>query len=164
MILCKDTIRLYICWHKTKHKLHHSTRQWLSVISYILDDGFSRRKPKLSLYLWVPVEHFWYLPSKHWNSLPFWVLCYISMRTKFVTTGDIFLLSWIWLVTTFFCSQNHGTLLHVTRPLFRIWVRDYRVTRGTTLRDLSHGYLMGWFCISRPLGPSWVAFMLVKLM
>ena len=146
MILCKDTIRLYICWHKTKHKLHHSTWQWLSVISYILDDGFSRRKPKLSLYLWVPVEHIWYLPSKHWNSLPFWVLCYISMRTKFVTTGDTFLLSWIWLVTTFFCSQNHGTLLHVTRPLFRIWVRDYI------------GSPVGRLYVTYPMGISWDGF------
>ena len=24
-----------------------------------------------------------------------------------------------------FCSWNHGILLHVTRPVFRAWVRDY---------------------------------------
>ena len=40
------------------HKLHHFTRHWLlSIISYVLDEGFSHLKPKFSLYCDVPVEH-----------------------------------------------------------------------------------------------------------
>ena len=37
------------------------------------------------------------------------------------------------------------------------------VTHGTILRELSHGYLMGQFYVSRPLGPPWKTFTLAKL-
>ena len=68
------------------------------------------------------MEHFWYLPSKHWNSFPFG--CHVIYPHKIYYDWWHYLLSWIWLVTAFFCGY-HRILLHVTRPLFRVWVRDY---------------------------------------
>ena len=38
---------------------------------------------------------------------------------------DVLLLSRIWSVIAFFCGWNHGILLCVIRPLFRVWVRDW---------------------------------------
>ena len=49
----------------------------------------------------------------------------LSINAKFVSTDDVFLLSQTRLATTFFCSQNYGIILCVTRPLFRIWVQDH---------------------------------------
>ena len=145
------------------HKLHHSTWQWLlGVISYVLDDGFSPWKPKLSFYLWVPVEH-----SN---------ICLVNIEIHYHFEGCVIYVSaqnLLWLVTYFYCLESdwwpHFSAVR-TMEFYCIspdhclgYGYETRVTHGTILRDLSHGYLMGLFCISRPLGPSWAAFMLVKL-
>ena len=68
----------------------------------------------------------------------------LSICAKSVTTGDILLLSRIWLVTTFFCSRNHGILLRVTRPLvshhhvMRLSINPQKLQNSSTLNDLQY--------------------------
>ena len=72
------------------HKLHQFTNQWLlSVISYILDDGFSSLKPKLHFmfmaFLWS-ISNICQVNIK----IYFHYGIRLSIHVKFAVTGDVF--------------------------------------------------------------------------
>ena len=109
--------------HLNTQVIHHSTYKWLfGIISYVLDHGFSRLKPKLSIifttFLWsssntclVNIEIYFYFgchaiyPSK---------ICYDWWRI---------LLSRIWLVITFSVVRTTEFYCIPPNPCLRSWYK-----------------------------------------